>query len=218
MPVRLKDAPKSQRTRMQHAEWLGNSTALIIVTDNDIYLRQSPADEEDFRLTHTGVPGLIYNGITDWLYQGEHLSSEYVRRTKLEPPFFAEEIFKSQKAMWGSNDGSMLLYATFNDTNVGQMMYPWFSSNPLIQSGEYCRFLPPNGAASLYTPSTVFLSSVCPTAGGLTSKGSFPESRSIRYPTPGTFNPEVTLWLLDLSNLTDVQKYWIKEPISLEGQ
>lgn len=74
MPVRLKDAPKSQRTRMQHAEWLGNSTALIIVTENDIYLRQSPADEEDIRLTHTGVPGLIYNGITDWLYQGEHLS------------------------------------------------------------------------------------------------------------------------------------------------
>lgn len=94
MPVRLKDAPKSQRTRMQHAEWLGNSTALIIVTDNDIYLRQSPADEEDFRLTHTGVPGLIYNGITDWLYQGEHLSSAYVRRTKLEPPFFCRGDFQ----------------------------------------------------------------------------------------------------------------------------
>lgn len=56
---------------MQHAEWLGNSTALIIITENDIYLRQSPADEEDIRLTHSGVPGLIYNGITDWLYQGE---------------------------------------------------------------------------------------------------------------------------------------------------
>jgi Dipeptidyl peptidase IV (DPP IV) N-terminal region len=55
-------------------------------------------------------------------------------------------------------------------------------------------------------------------AGGLTSKGAFPESRSVRYPTPGTLNPEVTLWLLDLSNLTDVKKYWIKEPISLEGQ
>ena len=75
MPVRLKDSPKSQRTRMQHAEWLGNSTTLIIITENDIYLRQSPADEEDIRLTHTGIPGLIYNGITDWLYQGKlHLS------------------------------------------------------------------------------------------------------------------------------------------------
>lgn len=61
-----------------------------------------------------------------------------------------------------------------------------------------------------------FLYSYIP--GGLTSKGTFPDSRSVRYPTPGTLNPEVTLWLLDLSNLTDVQKYWIKEPISLEGQ
>lgn len=136
MPVRLKDSPKSKRTRMQHAEWLGNSTALIIITENDIYLRQSPADEEDIRLTHTGVPGLIYNGITDWLYQGEHLSSSLAVPAFNFLSFIAEEILKSQKAVWGSNDGSMLLYATFNDTNVGQMKYPWFSSNPLIQSGK----------------------------------------------------------------------------------
>lgn len=54
--------------------------------------------------------------------------------------------------------------------------------------------------------------------GGLTSKGSFPDAQSIRYPTPGTLNPEVTLWLLDLTNFTDVQKYEIKQPASLEGQ
>lgn len=70
MPVRLKDSPKAQRSRMQHAEWLGKTTALIIVSENDIYLRQSPTDEEDIRLTHTGIPGIVYNGITDWLYQG----------------------------------------------------------------------------------------------------------------------------------------------------
>ena len=91
MPVRLKDLPKSQRTRMQHAEWLGNSTTLIIIVDNDIYLRQSPADEADIRLTHTGVPGLIYNGITDWLYQGKHLSSSEpvmaMKASQLSSPF-----------------------------------------------------------------------------------------------------------------------------------
>ena len=70
MPVRLKDSPKAQRSRMQHAEWLGKTTALIIVSENDIYLRQSPTDEDDIRLTHTGIPGIVYNGITDWLYQG----------------------------------------------------------------------------------------------------------------------------------------------------
>ncbi|CAO1378587.1 unnamed protein product [Diamesa serratosioi] len=171
MPVRLKDSPKAQRSRMQHAEWLGKTTALIIVSENDIYLRQSPTDEEDIRLTHTGIPGIVYNGITDWLYQ--------------------EEIFQSHKAVWGSPDGNLLLYATFNDTNVGTMVYPWFSSNSFIQ------------------------------AGGLTSRGSFPAQKTQRYPTPGTINPEVTLWLLnitDIGNLTDHQKHWIRPPISLEGQ
>lgn len=70
MPVRLKDSPKAQRSRLQHAEWLGNTTALIIVSDNDIFIRQSPAEEDEVRLTQTGVPNLIYNGVTDWLYQG----------------------------------------------------------------------------------------------------------------------------------------------------
>lgn len=70
MPVKLKDSPKVQRTRLQYAAWLGNTTSLLIVVDNDIYLRQSPADEEDVRLTHTGYANLIYNGIPDWLYQG----------------------------------------------------------------------------------------------------------------------------------------------------
>lgn len=70
MPVRLKDALKQHRMQMQHAEWLGNSTALVLVHENDIYIRQSPSDEEDIRLTNTGVSGIIYNGVTDWLYQG----------------------------------------------------------------------------------------------------------------------------------------------------
>lgn len=105
--------------------------------------------------------------------------------------YFTEEIFQSHKAVWGSPDGDLLLYATFNDTNVGTMVYPWFSSNSFIQ------------------------------AGGLTSRGSFPAQKTQRYPTPGTINPEVTLWLLnitDIGNLTDHQKHWIRPPISLEGQ
>ena len=76
MPVRLKDSMKQHRMQMQHAEWLGNSTSLVLVHENDIYIRQSPSDEEDIRLTDTGVPGIIYNGVTDWLYQGMN-SSEF---------------------------------------------------------------------------------------------------------------------------------------------
>lgn len=162
MPVRLKGSSLAQNQRMQYAEWLGNTTSLIIINENDIYLRQSPADEKDIRLTHTGIPGLIYNGVTDFLYQGEKLTNfENWVSTRLKCDHFwivdslisensklnripfsivlTEEIFKSQKAIWSSNDGSKLLYASFNDTNVGQMIYPWFSSNSLIQSGKSCR-------------------------------------------------------------------------------
>lgn len=75
MPVRLKASPKVQRTRLQYAGWLGNTTSLTIVIDNDIYVRQSPANEEDIRITYTGRPDLIYNGIPDWLYQGNVLQA-----------------------------------------------------------------------------------------------------------------------------------------------
>jgi inactive dipeptidyl peptidase 10 len=72
MPVRLKGSSLAANQRMQYAEWLGNTTSLVIINENDIYLRQSPSDEKDVRLTHTGVPGLIYNGVTDFLYQGRY--------------------------------------------------------------------------------------------------------------------------------------------------
>lgn len=138
MPVRLKDSPKTQSLRMQHAEFLGNTTSLVLVHENDIYIRQSPADEEDIRLTSTGVSGLIYNGVSDWLYQGNCPINSF---TNCCPHFsltlsIPEEILKSQKALWSSHDGMFLLYATFNDSNVGQMVYPWFSASPVLQSGK----------------------------------------------------------------------------------
>jgi inactive dipeptidyl peptidase 10 len=212
MPVRLKDSLKQQTNQMQHAEWLGNSTSLVLVHENDIYLRQSPADEEDIRLTSTGVPGLIYNGVTDWLYQGMHNEKSQAQEEfsfKINFSSHAEEILKSQKAMWSSIDGYFFLYATFNDSNVGQMNFPWFSSNTLLRSGEN---------VCLKVDILHFSSHTYTHTGGLTSKGTFPDSLNVRYPTPGTLNPEVTLWLLDLTNITDVQKYQLKEPISLEGQ
>lgn len=72
MPVRLKASLKVQRTRLQYAAWLGNTTSLVIVVDNDIYFKQSPSDEDDIRITNTGKIDLIYNGVPDWLYQGKY--------------------------------------------------------------------------------------------------------------------------------------------------
>lgn len=74
IPVRLSDWPKVQQTRLQEAHWCGNTTTLVMVADNDIYLRFSPLSSSDFRLTKTGQHSLIYNGIPDWLYQGTKLT------------------------------------------------------------------------------------------------------------------------------------------------
>ena len=97
-PLRLQAGPRIQQPRLQHAAWLGNTTALVMVTENDIYVRGSPDSMEHTRLTETGVPGIIYNGVPDWLYQ--------------------EEVLPRPECTWSSPDGSHLLYATFNDTKV----------------------------------------------------------------------------------------------------
>lgn len=80
------------------------------------------------------------------------------------------------------------MYASFNDTNVGEMEYPWFSSTTIL------------------------------TASGLDNGGTFPASKTVRYPTPGTLNPEVSLWVVDLSNSTDPQRWMVKPPLSFDGQ
>lgn len=53
---------------------------------------------EDTQLTDTGVPGVIYNGVPDWLYQ--------------------EEVLPRPEATWPSPDGTHILFASFNDTQV----------------------------------------------------------------------------------------------------
>ncbi|XP_031617317.1 inactive dipeptidyl peptidase 10 isoform X1 [Contarinia nasturtii] len=167
MPVRLKASLKVQRTRLQYAAWLGNTTSLVIVVDNDIYLKQSPSDEDDIRITNTGKIDLIYNGVPDWLYQ--------------------EEIFTTPEAIWSSDDGSHLMYVEFNDTQVGTMVYPWFDSGAVMAVHSF----------------------------GSTS---FPESRTVRYPTPGSKNPEVKLWIVDISNTSTIHQYPVTPPITLDGQ
>ncbi|OXU23436.1 hypothetical protein TSAR_008581 [Trichomalopsis sarcophagae] len=148
-PLRLQASPRIQQTRLQHAAWLGNTTALLMVSDNDIYVRGSPNSAEDTRLTDTGLPGIVYNGVPDWLYQ--------------------EEVMPRPDCTWPSPDGSHLLYASFNDSKVNALEFPWFGASV---NSETVR------------------------------KGVFPPSRTVRYPTPGSPNPEVDVWIVDFTNVT----------------
>ncbi|CAG5099855.1 Similar to DPP10: Inactive dipeptidyl peptidase 10 (Homo sapiens), partial [Cotesia congregata] len=181
-PLRLHASPRVQPTRLQYTAWLGNSTSLLMISDNNIFLRMSPSAPEDKRLTDTGVPGIIYNGVPDWLYQ--------------------EEVLPKPEALWPSPDGSLLLYASFNDTKVTSLEFPWFGN----QMGQ-------DGASS--------------SPAGIVKKGSFPPSKSVRYPTPGSPNPEVCLWIHDLTNITadttnetlitSLDRIMLKPPTTLDG-
>ena len=45
--------------------------ALVFVLDNDIYYRPSSSfGAEEKRVTFNGVPGIFYNGVPDWVYEG----------------------------------------------------------------------------------------------------------------------------------------------------
>ena len=110
---------------LQYATWSHDGTAIAFVYENDIYYK--PKVEKDLvcRITNTGQPNIIFNGIPDWLYENEILKTSY--------------------ALWFSPDGYYLLYITFNDTNVGEYKYSWYNSKtpsiiyPQIKSFRYPR-------------------------------------------------------------------------------
>ena len=60
--------------------------ALVFVLDNDIYYRSSSSfGAEEKRVTFNGVPGIFYNGVPDWVYEGNsHLKPDgYYMYTRL---------------------------------------------------------------------------------------------------------------------------------------
>lgn len=46
-----------------------------MVQDYDIYFRPSPTSPHWYRITDTAVPGVISNGVPDWLYEGSTLQT-----------------------------------------------------------------------------------------------------------------------------------------------
>lgn len=100
---------------------------------------------------------------------------------------YTEEIFTTPEAIWSSDDGSHLMYVSFNDTQVGTMVYPWFDSGAVMAVHSF----------------------------GSTS---FPETRTVRYPTPGSKNPDVKLMIVNVTNTSAIQQYPVTPPITLDGQ
>lgn len=59
----------------QHAAWLGGEGALLLAADNEVLARPGPPAKWAplLRLTTDASPGGVYNGVSDFLYQGQCL-------------------------------------------------------------------------------------------------------------------------------------------------
>ncbi|TSL47722.1 Dipeptidyl aminopeptidase-like protein 6 [Bagarius yarrelli] len=88
----------------------------IFIFENNIYY-QATVKDKPIRLVTTGREGVVFNGLSDWLYE--------------------EEIFRSNTAHWWSPDGLRLAYATINDTLVPRMELPMFTGGLYPSTQEY---------------------------------------------------------------------------------
>ncbi|KAJ2944626.1 hypothetical protein O0L34_g3978 [Tuta absoluta] len=91
---------------LQVVVW-GAGRSLAYVKDNNVYYVPDCSRPRDITpLTNEGVPGQVYFGVTDWIYE--------------------EEIFNSAEALWFSPEGTYLAVASFNDTKVESAVYPFY--------------------------------------------------------------------------------------------
>ncbi|XP_076459137.1 dipeptidyl peptidase 4-like isoform X4 [Babylonia areolata] len=90
--------------KLQYVGWSSSGNAMVLVQDNNMYYRQSVTSAQLDPLTTSGKPGDIFNGVPDWVYE--------------------EEILSSDHAVWWSPGGGHLCYAVFNDTGVKRYTLP----------------------------------------------------------------------------------------------
>lgn len=87
---------------IRYASFAPAGNAVVYVDeDNNIYYRRSVMDRDE-KLTTTGKDAVFFNGIPDWVFE--------------------EEVFEDNKAMWWGPDGNTLVFGSFNDTEVGNVL------------------------------------------------------------------------------------------------
>ncbi|XP_028286372.1 inactive dipeptidyl peptidase 10-like [Parambassis ranga] len=108
--------PEVPNAVLQHASWGRQGQQLIYIFENNIYY-QSDVRSNSLRITSSGMEGVIFNGLADWLYE--------------------EEILRSHLAHWWSPDGERLAFLTINDTLVPNMALPQFTGSTYPRGLQY---------------------------------------------------------------------------------
>ncbi|XP_048050704.1 inactive dipeptidyl peptidase 10-like isoform X1 [Megalobrama amblycephala] len=101
---------------LQFASWGIHGQQLVYIFENNIYY-QPEVKNSSLRLTSSGQDGLVFNGITDWLYE--------------------EEVLHSSVAHWWSPSGSSLAFLTINDTLVPKEQLPRFTGTLYPRGQQY---------------------------------------------------------------------------------
>uniref|UniRef100_A0A8D0NE58 A-type potassium channel modulatory protein DPP6 n=1 Tax=Sus scrofa TaxID=9823 RepID=A0A8D0NE58_PIG len=125
------DPPEVSNAELQYAGWGPKGQQLIFIFENNIYYC-AHVGKQAIRVVSTGKEGVIYNGLSDWLYE--------------------EEILKSYVAHWWSPDGTRLAYATINDSRVPVMELPTYTGSiyPAVKPYHYPKAGCENPSISLH--------------------------------------------------------------------
>ncbi|TKR92893.1 hypothetical protein L596_007459 [Steinernema carpocapsae] len=103
---------------LQLFRWNPVGSDFVYVYNNNIFYHSDPSPKaEVIQITNSSSP-VVYNGITDWLYE--------------------EELFQTPQAMWWSRNGEFLAFITIDDRNVrniefssyNRLQYPSISRIP----------------------------------------------------------------------------------------
>ncbi|KAL0894609.1 hypothetical protein ABMA27_013171 [Loxostege sticticalis] len=106
--VEKKSLHKIGQGPLQVVVWSNGSGLAYVYNNNVFYLPDVSRPETVIQLTTQGIPGEVYFGATDWIYE--------------------EEVFNAAEAMWFSPSGTYLAIASFNDTLVESAIYPYYGN------------------------------------------------------------------------------------------
>ncbi|KAH8281801.1 hypothetical protein KR054_003008 [Drosophila jambulina] len=87
--------------KLQYCGWSPLRDRLAYVYLNNVYIHFN--ENLEISITDDGVDGVVYNGVPDWVYE--------------------EEVLSSGSALWWSPDGSKLAVGFFDDTDVQTFNY-----------------------------------------------------------------------------------------------
>ncbi|XP_078620730.1 dipeptidyl peptidase 4-like isoform X1 [Branchiostoma floridae x Branchiostoma japonicum] len=161
---------------VQYAAWAPVGHKLVFVYKNNIYLKTDFSGNDSQPITTDGVEGVIFNGVPDWVYE--------------------EEVFSTDHTIWWSEDGNLLAFAKFNDTQVPIMSFSHYGETqyPRIMDIHYPKAGRTNPTVSLHVVDT--------------TNPAFPTQE---VPAPAGFS-EIYLYVVTWASNSQLYTNWIPRP------